>query len=266
MVFSSCKKEEEVEYSTDKTMTAKLEGNLWRAVEPKGSNTGDGLYRISGESKIGHKIDLYLNSVSVGTYNLSATATSKAEYTMPNNGGFYVTQNGAGTSGYIELSDVDTISKKVTGKFYFVANQLSTHYLKTISDGKFENIEYTYVAPSAANNFLTATVSGTSFTATSVMGTNSGNITIIGSDGTTNFYVVVPSDITSGTYTVDGSIYSLTYNLYPDNYLTDNGSITITSHNTTVNQIIGTFSMSAHNVNDATDIVTVTNGSFEVVY
>jgi len=264
--ISSCKKEDNVNYSTSKTMTAKLEGNLWRAVEPTGSSA-NGLYVISGESKIGHKISLYLNSVDVGTYNLSSTSTSKAEYTMPDDGGFYVTQNGAGTSGYVELTEVNTSAGKVTGKFYFTANQKGTHYLKTISDGKFENIEYYYVPPSADNNILTCTVSGTNYTSGSVMGNvNNGKITIIGSDGVRNFYIIVPENATTGTHSLDGTIYSISYNMNPDNYTTDSGSLNITLHNTSVNQIKGTFSFTAHNNNDATDIVTVTNGVFEVVY
>ena len=263
---SSCEKEENVIYSDTKTMTAKLEGNLWRAVEPTGSST-NGLYHISGESKIGHKISLYLNAVDVGTYSLSATSTSKAEYTMPNEGGFYVTQNGAGTSGYVELSEVNTSTSTVTGKFYFTANELGTHYLKTISDGKFENIEYSYVPPSADNNMLTATVSGSSYTSGTVMGNvNNGKLTIIGSDGIQNFYIIVPEDAAVGTHSLDGATYSISYSMNPDNYTTDSGSLQISLHNTSVNQMKGTFSFTAHNNADATDIVTVTNGVFEVVY
>jgi len=264
--ISSCKKEETVIYSTSKTMTAKLEGNLWRAVEPTGSSA-NGLYVISGESKIGHKISLYLNAVDVGTYSLSATSTSKAEYTMPDDGGFYVTQNGAGTSGYVDLTEVDASAGKVTGTFYFTANEIGTHYLKTISDGKFENIEYSYVPPSADNNMLNCTVSGTNYVSGSVMGNvNNGKITIIGTDGVRNFYIIVPEDASTGTHSLDGSIYSISYSMNPDNYTTDSGSLNITLHNTSVNQIKGTFSFSAHNNDDATDIVTVTNGVFEVVY
>lgn len=266
LAISSCKKEEEVEYSTSKTMTAKLEGNLWRAVEPTGSSAY-GLYHISGESKIGHKISLYLNSVSVGTYSLSATSSSKAEYTMANDGGLYITQNGAGTSGYVEIQDVNTSSNTVTGKFYFVANQVGTHNLKTVSDGKFENIEYAYVPPSADDNLLTASISGSSYVASTVMGSlSSGKITVLGAQGSKYFYVIVPVTTTPGTYSLDGSVYSISYSDNPDNYITDNGSITITEHNTSTKQIKGTFSLTAHNSDDVSDIVTITNGKFVAIY
>jgi len=266
LAISSCKKEEEIEYSTSKIMTAKLEGNLWRAVEPTGSSAY-GLYHISGESKIGHKIDLYLNSVSVGIHSLSAASESKAEYTMASDGGVFTTQNGAGTSGYIEIQDVNISSNSVTGKFYFVANQIGTHYTKTISDGKFENIEYAYLPPSASDNMLTASISGSPYIASTVMGNlNNGKVTVLGAEGSKYIYVTVPVTSTPGTYSLDGLMYSISYSNNPDNYIADNGSITITEHNTSTKQIKGTFSLTAHNSNDVTDIVTITNGKFVSIY
>ena len=263
----SCKKEEEVEYSTEKTMTAKIDGNLWRAVEPVGGSSS-GLYSISGESKIGHKITLYLNAVTIGTFNLSSTSQSKAEYTMPTEGEFYVTQGGAGTSGYIEIDEINPTKKTVTGKFHFVANKVGTHYLRTISNGVFEDIEYYYVAPTAENNIFNATVSGSNYTSTNIVGDkNNGKITINASDNEKSFIVVIPDNITEGTYNLNDSVYSITYSKSPNiYYTTDEGTIKITQHNTSINLIEGTFSLNAYNESDSSDVVNITNGAFQVVY
>ena len=266
-VLFSCKKEEEVEYSTEKTMTAKIDGNLWRAVEPIGGISG-GFYTISGESKIGHKIKLYLNNVAIGTYNISSTSQSKAEYTMANDSDFYVTQGGAGTSGYVEIDEINPTKKTVTGKFHFVANKVGTHYLRTISNGVFEDIEYYDVTPTAENNTFTATIAGSNYTSTSIVGDkNNGKITINASDNDKSFIVVIPDNITEGTYDLNDTTYSITYSKSPNIYYsTGDGTIEITQHNASINFIEGTFSLNAQNESDSSDVVNITNGSFQVVY
>ncbi len=263
--INSCKKDEPVKYSTTKSMTAKLEGNLWRAVTPKGSLYYD-LYQISGESKIGHRISLFLNTVAVGTYPLSPTSSAKAEYIMPDDGGLYTTHNGTGTSGYVEITEVDANLHTVTGKFYFVANKAGTHKLKTISDGKFTNMEYIYIAPNTGNNKLTAVVSGSNYASTATGNVNFNTLMINSSDGNKIFYIMVPKDIAVGSYDInETTTCSINYLEGTESFTIDDGTIVITSNNST-NQIKGAFTFSAHNNNDATQTVAVTDGYFEVVY
>jgi hypothetical protein len=154
--LTSCTKEEEIEYAKNKSMTAKIDGNLWRAVNPTGNSSSAGLYVISGESKTGHKITLYLSGIYEGEFNISAVSANYAEYTPAvENEAKYTTLGGENSTGKIIITKIDQTSKKTSGTFFFTANQVGSHAIKNISGGVFENIEYTYKDTNLSSIYFT---------------------------------------------------------------------------------------------------------------
>ncbi len=269
VLLMSCTKEEEVEYAKGKSMTAKLDGNLWRALKPTGSSS-NGMYIISGKSKVGHTITLALSGVYEGEFSLSPISSSYAEYIPADEDeAKYTTLGGENSSGKIIITKIDRNARTATGTFYFTANQIGSHSIKNISAGEFENIEYTYIAPNPANNMLVAKLNGSQLTCASVTASafsSSNQMQISGTDGLKTITITLPATITPGTYTIDGTTYNLAYQEGNDGYLTLSGTITVNSHNTGEKTISGTFSFNTQKASDSSVTVDITQGSFDVVY
>jgi len=269
LVLFSCKKEEEPDYSTDRTMTAKLEGNLWRAVTPEGG-VSNGFYIISGESKIGHKINLYMTSVYEGEFILAPTSTSLAEYiSADENDGVYTTQNADGTSGKIIIKSLNKANHTATGTFYFKANKIGTHYTKTISSGEFTDMPYSDLAPDPSNNVMTAKTNNNQWVGTSVTAsafTTSNQLKLTGTDGLETLELIMPANVVNGTYAIDGTTYSGGYTQGTEGFAVVAGSITVTSNNTSTKTLTGSFSMETQKLSDTSIEVSITEGTFSVVY
>ncbi len=268
-ILLSCTKEEEPNYSTDRTMTAKLDGNLWRAVTPEGA-VKSGLYVISGESKIGHKINLYMTAVYEGDFILAPTSTSYAEYiSADENDGKYTTQNTDGTSGKITIKSLNTANHTATGTFYFKANKSGTHLLKTISSGEFTDMPYTDLAPDPSNNVMTAKTNnnqwvGTSVTASAFMASN--QLKVSGTDGLETIELIMPANVVNGTYAIDNTSYSGSYTQGVEGFSVISGSITVTSNNTSTKTLTGSFALETQKNSDTSIEVSITEGTFSVVY
>ena len=269
LVLFSCKKEEEPDYATDRTMTAKLEGNLWRAVTPEGK-VSNGFYVISGESKIGHKINLYMTSVYEGDFILASSSTSLAEYiSADEDDGIYTTQNAEGTSGKITIKSLNTAKHTATGSFYFKANKVGTNLTKTISSGEFTDMPYTDLAPDPSNNVMTAKTNNNQWVGTSVNAsafTASNQLKVSGTDGMETIELIMPANVVNGTYTIDGSTYLGGYTQQVEGFAIMGGTITVTSNNTSTKTLSGTFSMEAQKLSDTSVEVSITEGTFSVVY
>ena len=269
ILLFSCDKEEDVNYSTDRTMTAKLEGNLWRAVTPS-SGVQSGFYKISGESKIGHKINLYMTAVYEGEFILAPTSTSLAEYiSADENDGVYTTQNAEGTSGKITIKSLNTANHTATGTFYFKANKIGTHLTKTISSGEFTDMPYTDLAPDPSNNVMTAKTNnnqwvGTSVTASAFMSSN--QLKVSGTDGLETIELIMPANVVNGTYSIDNTTFSAGYTQGVEGFVVTSGSITVTSNNTGTKTLTGTFALETQKLSDTSIEVSITEGTFSVVY
>lgn len=265
----ACNKEEIAEYSSDKSMTAKLDGNLWRATTPTGE-LASGFYVISGESKIGHTIKIYLSSVVEGEYLLSPNSNSYAEYIPADeNDGLYITSGGEGTNGKVVITELNTSTNRATGTFYFKANKIGTNQTKTISGGEFTTIEYQSLAPSYSDNTMIATTNGSLWSGTTVTGAlyNTINkIQLSGSDGLETISFTLPKDIIVGTYQFDGVDYNASYSLASEAYSTTNGSIAITDYNISTKRIRGSFNFNGKQVADTTVTIGVTSGQFNILY
>jgi hypothetical protein len=76
----------------------------------------------------------------------------------------------------------------------------------------------------------------------------------------------LPDDISPGTYAEDGDEIILRYQpSFSDFYLTTEGTVTVSAHDTEANTIQGTFSFTSTEAL-GTGVIEITNGSFDVNY
>ena len=179
-------------------------------------------------------------------------------------------------SAVIAITEINTQNKTISGTFQFTGIRFAdetgdTVEIKTFTNGSFTNLSYAADTVSPPNNTFSATVNGANYVATNVTGIDMmGNISIIGRRGNIeNIAINVPNNITPGTYSMS---FMGTYNgMYTiDNsgmgsFMSDTGSITISSHDTVNNKIIGTFNFNAGSL-FSDDEYSITNGTFSVEY
>jgi len=179
-------------------------------------------------------------------------------------------------SAVIAITEINTQNKTISGTFQFTGIRFADATgdrveIKTFTNGSFTNLSYAADTPSPSNNTFSAKVNGANYVATNVTAIDMmGSISIIGRRGNVeNISINVPNNIAPGTYSL---LFMGTYNgMYTiDNsgmgsFMSDTGSITISSHDTTNDKIIGTFNFDAGSL-FSDDEYSITNGSFNVEY
>ena len=78
--------------------------------------------------------------------------------------------------------------------------------------------------------------------------------------------LIMPANVVNGTYSIDGSTYLGGYTQGTEGFAIVGGSITITSNNTSTKTLTGSFSMEAQKLSDTSVEVSITEGTFSVVY
>lgn len=127
-------------------------------------------------------------------------------------------------------------------------------------------------SPVPYREHLTANINGTPFAAGFVLGEQVGAELRFQSDQSQErqMFFVVPADVTPGTYAlVNNQGYSVRYaQLFEGEYETQNGSLTISSHDTVLHRVAGTFAYTAQSFEfgELDDTVKVTDGSFQFDY
>lgn len=131
--------------------------------------------------------------------------------------------------------------------------------------------------PIVAESF-NAKVDGVTFNETIITGMEfeAASKIIVGGSANSSYPAIsfhMPNDITAGTYTFNGTTLQGLYQLGPqlnDSYgaAAGTGTLTITSHNTATNQVVGTFSFVATPVpgSSGSGSYNITEGSFAVDY
>ena len=115
------------------------------------------------------------------------------------------------------------------------------------------------------STYVTATVNGASWAATTALGlkTNVMSVNGINTNGT-EIHLTLPLTVTANTYTLDQVNYKAQYDNGSATYNSTSGSISVSAVSAT--GISGTFSFNAANIADASMVVGVTNGSFNVSF
>jgi hypothetical protein len=260
--------------TTTGTFTAKVEGAAFSANRFSVVARGSGLFLITGVADDGKVITLNLIDSGVHNYrlhwdifaqNVGTYIDSAASITpFTSNFGTSVADGG----GFVNITAIDEVNKKVSGTFGFVATNLLTNQTKKITDGVFTNIQLTIAAPNPGGaDTVTAKVNGTPYSALVPVGyVQDNNIFVSGASGTNIIELDFPENITPGTYTLSNvaSPFNAGYYTEDDDFLAeDTGTLVITSINPATKRVRGTFSFKGISGSSS---VTVTDGFFSVTY
>ena len=192
----------------------------------------------------------------------------------------YINFNLEQVSGSVNITNIDTVNKTVSGTFSFTgwwSNDEEEVAPIEFTNGSFTNVTYQGTIPGnggeTGDDVLTAVLNGTNFPVANVAvavadGGLGETITINGLDANQNNVIVsMKASLNPGTYNITGNMLDDVVggrylSTSPDSmYMATTGSVTINSKTET--RIAGTFTFTATN---GTDTVTITQGTFDVDY
>ncbi len=250
------------------SMFGLVDGSNWRSAEPT-AIVSDTKIKLNGTSANGQTIIITLNNAELGEYTFSETNGHYAEY-IPNMASgsqrFSTLNNG---NGYVKLSSLNEEAKTIGGEFYFVAKK-ADGTSKTITNGKFTNVPYTYyeMGEEAYTNIFKFTSNAREWNAKEISATKTDTaMLIVGecdrAEAWQSVSLQVPNDITAGIHyfgdEVKGYFQSGFYT-----FPATAGAITITENNSQNKIIKGTFFF---NYLDNNNIVqSITDGSFDIKF
>jgi hypothetical protein len=288
LLFSivSCSKEMSVEHgSTPGTGTngdfyASINGNQWSADSLQLVLVRDGVVTISGLSKTGGEISMILPMLKTGTYPVGGLSLSYALYVnLLDDPTKIYSSDASNASGTITISSIDTVNHLIGGSFQLNLVDLSDNSIGTITNGVFAHIPYSSTTTQqngTGKDTLTAVVNGVQFTPPQVIvqTTVSGSaqqllVGGISADQSERLAILMPANITAGTYNMDfatGNYIGIYYPPTGETLLSlASGSLTIISVNTVARRIKGTFYFTASPLTSGTP-ANISNGYFSINY
>jgi len=259
---------------------AKINGTQWVANDSsKGATILDGVINIIGIGNNYDMINITLIGSNTGTYILNSTTANIALYQDGSSSNPFVTNGSSNPSqagGTVTITEIDTVSKTISGTFQFNLYRQSDQSVKNITEGSFTKIPYiASLPPAKITDTMVANISGINYNwiaLSLITGTNpnSTQLFINGSnyDASHAVGLFMPYDITPGSYTLDytGNTYIGEYS--PDAstfYISQTGTLTILAHDLTGRRIKGNFNFTGYTL-DHSDSVQITNGYFSVGY
>ncbi len=246
-----------------------VNGSNWRGADPT-AIVSEHKIKINGTSANGQTIIITLNTKELGEYTFSNTNGHFAEFipNMASGTERFSTLTGNG-SGFVRLSSLNEETNTVGGEFNFKAYRADGSS-KTISEGKFTNVPYTYYnfEDETYNNVFSFAYNNTIWNAVTVSGIKNDTAMIVTgecdrSQAWQSITMQMPNNVSEGVHyfgtDVSGFFQSGFYN-----YPATAGAITITENNTQSKIIKGTFFFNFLNNNNELQIVT--DGTFDIKY
>ena len=278
----ACRKETSIESRTPLAgdFRADINGVQWLAADSARSATIlSGLINITGISNDHKQLSITLADTALGVYTLDQASSSVAAYADIDSSDFYAfsTNQGSDTTqagGRVTVTEIDPVHKTITGTFSFKVYRDLDGHQKVITNGVFYKLPYSNTLPAAnGTDTLQARIDGTDWSGKSISAESiSGQLAISGSllDGSQSVSLVMPADITKGTYPLDftGLTYIGLYSPTPRSLLASTtGTLTILENNTTTQRIRGNFQFTAADpLGLQTTQHKLTNGYFSVSY
>lgn len=246
------------------------------------------LISITGiRSSNGDVIQITLPTSKVGTYTWSTYANTNGTlgiaYIPANSANSFICvakEDAADVANYtdtgsVTITSIDQTTKKISGTFQFTGVDFTgannKPEIKVFTKGSFTNISFNTDVPPSTTNTFSAKLDGTIFTATNVMAISQGGKILISArrGDVETFGISLPSTINAGTYAVEayGLDYTFQYtkDMTSNGIFTGEGSIVITSHDTSKKIIKGTFT-SKYTSLFVNNIYNATEGVFSVSY
>jgi|KBSSwiStaDraftv2_1062776.scaffolds.fasta_scaffold218960_2 hypothetical protein len=256
---------------------ATIDGFQWDADSIQNVETNYNVTVLTGISKTGGQISMVLPGFKTGTYILNETSSPYA---------FYVNKLVDATAGYISntfnaggtvnITSIDTVNHLISGNFELTLIDPYTNKTVSVTKGVIAYVPYTVDSSppvTTALDTLTAVVDGNNFVSGQVLTDLTSNQLSLGgisTDGTKSILLVMPGDITAGTYDMDFASGTYIGFYYPDADVTHvmasiaNGKLTVVSNDTNARRIKGSFNFVATSTTGQT--ATIVTGYFSVSY
>jgi Family of unknown function (DUF6252) len=252
--FSSCENTED----NSPALQAEIDSIFFKANTSFTTLSSDGRYLIQGLSA-NKTITLSIGSNQEGVYVLGTNPSNYAVFEDAYGNGYTTNPLGNGT---VTLTQVGT-NGELSGTFEFMAVRPGVDTV-FVSRGLFYDVPGGTVEEDdgGTNNdgTLSALVNNIPFDPSMVTGTDTGNSIIVsGTTSSNSILIRVPVTVEPGDYTLPMNGFQATYAQNGAGQDATDGVITITSHDTTANHIIGTFTFQA-------GANLVTSGQFDVNY
>jgi hypothetical protein len=286
-IFSACKKEYSIENGTTNTanFTAVINGTPWAATSvTEGATVLQGMLNITGISVDSEEISITLTDTALGVHTLTPQTSSLAVlgYIDSNYTTNFSTAQGSDSTqagGEVDLTEINTLTKTVSGTFSFKVYRSSDGAQRTIASGIFKDIPYTSTLPgSNPGDTVTASIDNSPFTSQSIQASTEDNqLTILGSTSTGGQAValVLPTNAPVGSHAltppgVMPAPYSATYDFVGSNgniaAPANAGTINILENNAATSRMRGNFSFTTLDAATGNTNHTVNSGFFSVYY
>jgi len=277
----SCRKETSVENKNGLagTFTATIDGTSWIAADStKGASILQGMINISGISTGNKQLSITLNDTIPGVYKLSQVSASLAAYADNDSSNLYAFATNQGNDstqagGQVTVTEIDQVNKTITGTFSFKVYRDIDNHQKTITDGVFYKLPYiSSLAPANAEDTMQAVIDGASWKGQNIISTGiAPQLIISGSalNGSQSIGLILPLDITPGSYTFDftGLTYIGTYSPTGSiSRVSSGGTLTILENNPTTQRVRGNFNFTAQDLQTPGTTDQITAGYFSVKY
>jgi hypothetical protein len=274
--FASCQKEIPDMNALTGNFRAKINGTQWIATASASATINSGIITLTGTGNR-KSLTIVLLGSGPGTYVLNDTTFNTAAFTdSTNNGGaaFSTSQGGAAVAGgQVIITKIDNAAKTITGSFSFKTFRSSDSSKADFTEGIFENIKFTSQVipplPTNPGDTLTAIVDGNAFTATAITAVAAGsNITVGGiAAGGRSIALIMPSNITAGSYTIGGTGGTITgtYTSGTTLSMSLTGGLTVIQHDSATKRLKANFNFTAVDVMSSAT-TTITQGYLSVVH
>lgn len=279
--FLSCQKELEFSDSVvPSNFTAKINGAAWDANAVKNIIRTSGLITITGLSIDQRRIVMTVADSAVHNYRFAALSSANfalysdsASVSLP----FATSAWPAGMHGNLNITNIDTANKTMSGNFVFDALRITDGTSVSVTEGVFVNVPYITLinTPVPADTFR-ANLNGVNFSYTTLnvlLPPATGLLSITGSNNgalaTPSLGLVLPDTIGTGIRPLGGigASYVGSYNQNSTTfYGADSGNVVVLSRDLVNRRIRGTFGFRAKTVLPPQTFAWITDGYFSVRY
>lgn len=239
-------------------MQAVLNDQLYRASDARAEILENGTLVLQGITGV-EGLTITLSNAAAGTYTLGGNGTNRAVF-KDFLGSIYTTRPFGDGQVIIQNVSENTFS----GTFKFNAYRFGLDTLNA-QKGVFYKVPLngtTTEEPVPVVNLLNATIDGNPFSAQTITATDSnGFIVVNGTQDNQSIFLSFPNTIENGDNPIGEGIIAR-YILNGQTLVAVSGTISIVNHNTTLNEISGTFSFET----EGPDGLEITQGQFNVAY
>jgi len=172
-------------------------------------------------------------------------------------------------TGTVELTKIDTINDKLSGKFNFQATIIPLNRWAIVRDGFFDDIPLTKYdfEPVADSNFISFSYTGRTFNAKPATFIRNGQVFNFRGNDTTKAVLINLNASFPGSYTLTSNgVNKITYSDGTgETYVSKSGTLNLDVYLPAFNIVSGRFSFVGKKLSDTTVTITVNNGKFSGV-